>query len=309
MLSNTSQLMRQVIYALIPGVLCHFYFFGWTSILQILLAVSAALVFECLVLLLRKNNKATILMTISDGSIAVTAILLAVAIPAIAPWWLVVLGVFFATFFGKHIYGGLGHNPFNPAMLAYAFLLISYPGLMTQWQNDLFISWPLAIDIIFNQAGLDAITSATVLETKKQLFGSVFYINLAFLCGGLYLLWRKIIYWHIPVSLLLSLALFATLFHYVGDDNYLPAGFHLLTGATMLAAFFIATDPVSASTTPVGRIIYGALIGFLIILMRSIGNYADGVAFAILLANITVPLIDYYSQPKILGDKKTTHNH
>jgi len=234
---------------------------------------------------------------------------LAIAIPSIAPWWIIVLGVLFAIVFGKQLFGGLGNNPFNPAMLGYAFLLISYPLQMTQWPSE--FQGALAI---FEFSGVDALTGATNLDyVKTQLmlgesigaltFESIsqMWINFGFLLGGIYLLLRRIVFWHIPLSLIAGLALMSSILYLINPANFSSPVFHLINGATMLAAFFIATDPVSASTTPLGRLIYGFAIGAIIIVIRVFGGYPDAVAFAVLLMNITVPLIDYYTQPKVFG--------
>ncbi|HAO53196.1 MAG TPA: electron transport complex subunit RsxD, partial [Gammaproteobacteria bacterium] len=229
------------------------------------------------------------------------------------PWWIVVIGVAFAIIFGKQLYGGLGNNPFNPAMLGYAFLLISYPLQMTTWAGE-FLGLSQVIDIIFNLTSVDALSGATQLdEVKTQLaLGKVVaeldvhsisqaWINVGFLLGGLYLIVRKIITWHIPVAFITGMVVISSILYFINDQIYLPMQDHLMLGATMLGAFFIATDPVSASTTPKGRLIYGFLIGVLVIIIRVFGGYPDGVAFAVLLMNITVPLIDYYTQPKVFG--------
>jgi electron transport complex protein RnfD len=251
--------------------------------------------------------------SIIDGSVILTAILLAISIPSIAPWWIIVLGVSFAVIFGKQIFGGLGNNPFNPAMLGYAFLLISYPMQMTQWPAD-YLSMSQAVDVIFGLSNIDGLTGATSLDhVKTQLTMGIpiqelelnsisqLWINIGFLIGGIYLLLRRIIFWQIPVSLLLGVAVMSTALFLVDSNQFASSLFHLVNGATMLAAFFIATDPVTASTTPTGRIIYGFLIGILIVIIRVFGGYPDAVAFAVLLLNITVPLIDFYTQPKVFG--------
>lgn len=289
-LNSTSQIMRQVIYALVPGVGVAYYFFGWGVILQIILAVASAIMVEAIFLKIRNQP---IKPAIGDGSAALSGILLAIAIPNIAPWWVIVMGVAFAIIFGKQLYGGLGNNPFNPAMLGYGFLLISYPLQMTQWQV-VFLDFGSAVNVIFNQSAIDGLTGATLLEDRTLNTVSSLWINLSFLLGGLYLLLRRVIFWHIPLSFLLGILLSAVVF----SENTL---LHLTTGATMLGAFFIATDPISASTTPKGRLIYGFLIGVLVVIIRTFGGYPDGVAFAVLLLNICVPLIDYYTQPKVFG--------
>lgn len=302
--------MRQVIYALALGIGAAYYFFGWGIVLQIALAVVTAIVVESAFLSLRKLP---VRPAISDGSAALSAILLAISIPSIAPWWIIVVGTAFAIIFGKQLYGGLGNNPFNPAMLGYAFLLISYPLQMTTWASE-FLNLSQAIDTIFNLTSVDALSGATQLdEVKTQLAlgkivseldlysASQAWINAGFLLGGLYLIVRKIITWHIPVAFIAGMVVVSSMLYFVDDQIYLPMQNHLMLGATMLGAFFIATDPVSASTTPQGRLIYGFLIGVLVIVIRVFGGYPDGVAFAVLLMNITVPLIDYYTQPKVFG--------
>jgi len=309
-LLNTNQIMRQVSYALALGVGAQVYFFGFSVFIQIFLACITGLITEALFLRLRGSE---IKPAIIDGSVVLTAILLAISIPSIAPWWIIVLGVSFAVVFGKQIFGGLGNNPFNPAMLGYAFLLISYPMQMTQWPAD-FLSMGQAVDMIFGLSNIDGLTGATSLDyLKTQLTMGIsiqelelnsisqLWINIGFLLGGIYLLLRRIIFWQIPVSLLSGVVLMSTALYLVDSNQYASSLFHLVNGATMLAAFFIATDPVSASTTPSGRLIYGFLIGIMIVIIRVFGGYPDAVAFAVLLLNITVPLIDFYTQPKVFG--------
>ncbi|MBT3277537.1 RnfABCDGE type electron transport complex subunit D [Candidatus Thioglobus sp.] len=307
---NTNQIMRQVIYALVLGVSASYVFFGWGIIVQILLGVVSALIVESAFVAMRGRS---VLASLSDGSAVLTAILLAISIPSIAPWWLVVVGVAFAIIFGKQLYGGLGNNPFNPAMLGYAFLLISYPLQMTTWPVD-FLSLSQVVDEVFNLLNFDGISGATRLDDVKTSLSlgsdiatlqvrsiSQSWINIGFLVGGIYLLARKIIFWHIPVAVLAGILTVASLISMLDAQQHLPVQNHLILGGTMLGAFFIATDPVSASTTPRGRLIYGFLIGMLIVVIRTYGGYPDGVAFAVLLMNMVVPLIDHYTQPKVFG--------
>ena len=307
---NTNQIMRQVSYALALGVGAQVYFFGSSVLIQIFLACITGLITEALFLRLRGSE---IKPSIVDGSVILTAILLAISIPSIAPWWIIVLGVSFAVIFGKQIFGGLGNNPFNPAMLGYAFLLISYPVQMTLWPAE-YLSLGQAADVIFGLPNIDGLTGATSLDhLKTQLTMGIsiqelelnsisqLWINIGFLLGGIYLLLRRIIFWQIPVSLLLGVVVMSTALFLVDSNQFASSLFHLVNGATMLAAFFIATDPVTASTTNSGRIIYGFLIGILIVIIRVFGGYPDAVAFAVLLLNITVPLIDFYTQPKVFG--------
>ena len=302
--------MRQVSYALALGIGAQVYFFGLSVLIQILLACITGLIVEAIFLRLRSLE---IKPVIIDGSVVLTAVLLAISIPSTAPWWIIVLGVSFAVVFGKQIFGGLGNNPFNPAMLGYAFLLISYPVQMTQWPAD-YLSMGQAADVIFGLPNIDGLTGATSLDhLKTQLTMGIsiqelelnsisqLWINIGFLLGGIYLLLRRIIFWQIPVSLLLGVVVMSTALFLVDSNQFASSLFHLVNGATMLAAFFIATDPVTASATNSGRIIYGFLIGILIVIIRVFGGYPDAVAFAVLLLNITVPLIDFYTQPKVFG--------
>ncbi len=304
---NTSNLMLQVIYGLILGVALQFYFFGWGVIYQITLALITGIAAEIIFLKIRKKS----IDVIKDNSAALTAILLAISIPSIAPWWIVVLGTSFAIIFGKQLYGGLGSNPLNPAMLGYAFLLISFPLEMTRWTSS-FLSFGEGLNVIFSSINIDALSSATRLEEAKfaLMEGEVFnpiqidqtvWINLGFLFGGVYLFYKKVITWQIPLSFLAGIIVMSALLMLVDSDHAMGPVFHLFHGATMLGAFFILTDPVSSSTTPRGRLIFGFLIGILVIIIRTYGSYPDGVAFAVLLLNIAVPLIDYYSKPKVFG--------
>ena len=304
---NTSNLMLQVIYGLALGVALQFYFFGWGVIYQITLALLTGIAAEILFLKIRKKS----IDVIKDNSAALTAILLAISIPSIAPWWIVVLGTSFAIIFGKQLYGGLGSNPLNPAMLGYAFLLISFPLEMTRWASS-FLSSGEGLNVIFSSINIDALSSATRLEEAKfaLMEGEVFnpiqidqtvWINLGFLVGGVYLFYKKVITWQIPLSFLAGIIVMSLLLMLIDSDHAMGPVFHLFHGATMLGAFFILTDPVSSSTTPSGRLIFGFLIGILVIIIRAYGSYPDGVAFAVLLLNIAVPLIDYYSKPKVFG--------
>ena len=304
---NTSNLMLQVIYGLTIGVALQFYFFGWGVIYQIILALITGIAAEIIFLKIRKKS----IDAIKDNSAALTAILLAISIPSIAPWWIVVLGTSFAIIFGKQLYGGLGSNPLNPAMLGYAFLLISFPLEMTRWTSS-FLTFGEGLNVIFSSINIDALSSATRLEEAKfaLMEGKVFnpiqidqtvWINLGFLVGGAYLFYKKVITWQIPLSFLVGIIVMSLLLMLIDSDHAMGPVFHLFHGATMLGAFFILTDPVSSSTTPRGRLIFGFLIGILVIIIRTYGSYPDGVAFAVLLLNIAVPLIDYYSKLKVFG--------
>ena len=336
---QTSRIMLLVLLAAIPGIATQLWFFGWGTLVQIILAVISALSAEALVLKLRNQPIAAIL---KDNSALLTGLLLAVSIPPLAPWWMVVLGTVFAVIIAKQLYGGLGQNPFNPAMIGYVVLLISFPVQMTNWLPPYEIAATVpgmadALQVIFTghttsggdmstlRMGIDGISQATPLDTLKTslhsgrsveqimqypIFSGMLagagwqWVNLAWLAGGVWLLTIKVIRWHIPVSFLVSLALCATLGWLFAPESLASPQIHMLSGATMLGAFFILTDPVTASTTNRGRLIFGALAGVLVWLIRSFGGYPDGVAFAVLLANITVPLNDYYTRPRVYGHRK-----
>ena len=319
--NSVTRMMLNVIYALIPGIIAYVLFFGWGVVLNIIVAVITAIITEIFMLQLRKRPIKPFIM---DGSAVVTGILLALALPSLAPWWLTFIGVAFAITVGKHLYGGLGYNPFNPAMIGYALLLVSFPLEMTVWlQPDSNITFSQNLNYLLyaNLNSIDSMTMATTLDTVKtqsglgqsitaiqsnfpNMFGLVAgkgweWINLMFLLGGLWLLYRRVISWQIPIAFLASMAIMALIFSSSTDTTPL---YHLFGGATMLCAFFIATDPVTASTTPKGRLIYAAGIGILAYVIRSWGGYPDGIAFGVLLMNMAAPTIDYYTRPKAFGE-------
>lgn len=318
---NTGALMRQVLLAMIPGIAVLTWLFGWGVLINLAFAVTAAVIAEALVL--RARGK-PVTFYLGDYSAVVSAALLAVSIPPLAPWWLTLIGVLSAIILAKHLYGGLGMNPFNPAMVGYVVLLVSFPVEMTSWiapheAPPLATSWQVFLGSF---AQPDALSGATPLDTFRTWAGNAEmlakqpildgtlagrgweWVNVAFLAGGLYLLARNIIGWHIPAGLLGGLALTALPFWLWDPVRFASPLFHLLSGAAMLGAFFIATDPVSAATSRVGRLVYGALIGVLVWVIRSLGGYPDAMAFAVLLLNLAAPTIDYYTQPRTYGHHK-----
>ena len=317
--SSVSETMKLLLLALIPGILVFIFQNGWGSIINLLLAAISALAFEAVAQKLRNRPP---LAAIADHSALVTAVLIALCLPPLIPWWIPVLATCFAILLAKHVFGGIGNNLFNPAMVGYACVLISFPADLSLWliQPDNFsVTLTDAINLSFNgglvNASLnttewDALTGATALDQHRTLhlqnitasaisaqtqglFGARQgeWINLAFLVGGLWLLSRKVINWHIPVGFLGAL-LAATLLHNLLHDEHLSIPVYMFGGATMLCAFFISTDPVSAAASNRGRVVYAALIGLLVYVIRAYGAYPDGVAFAVLLANCTVPAID-----------------
>ena len=328
--TSVPAVMRQVLYALIPATAAYVWYFGWGIGINMLFAAAGALAAEALMLRIRGR---AVKPGLVDGTALITAVLIAFAIPPLAPWWLPALGAASAIVLAKHLYGGLGANLFNPAMVGYAILLISFPVEMTRWLP------PHAAQLGYPQLGawqqvvyaltgalpaaldVDAVTQATPLDLVRDglnsmrtvdeirvgpLFGGLGgygweWINSFTLLGGLYLLYRGIIRWHIPVSLLGAMVIVAALFHFMEPSRFPSPGFHVFGGATVMGAFFIATDPVSAATTDRGRLIYGAGIGALTYAIRTWGGYPDGLAFAVLLMNSTVPLLDRYTRPRIYG--------
>lgn len=329
---TVTHIMIRVALALLPGIAACAWFFGPGVIINIVFGIIVALAGEAMMLKLRNRPLAPFLR---DGSAMITAMLLAVSLPPLSPWWLTMLGILFAIVVGKHLFGGLGYNPFNPAMLGYVMLLISFPREMTAWSpplslNEHPLSWWDTLRAIFGGTlpgglSLDAVSMATPLDTVKtqlklhhsvgqiinngSIFGSLGgkgweVVNLTFLAGGLWMLSKRLISWQIPVAMLAALGAMAMFFYTVNPALYVSPLFHLFSGAAMLGAFFIATDPVTASTTPRGRLYYGAGIGVLTYVIRTWGGYPDGVAFAVLLMNIAAPTIDYYTQPRVFGHRK-----
>jgi len=326
--NGVQRVMGQVMLALVPGTAAMWWFFGWGVLINIALAGATAFVAEWVVLRLRGRDP---LPVVTDLSALLTAWLLALALPPVLPWWQTVLGTGFAIVVAKQLFGGLGYNPFNPAMAAYVLLLVSFPATMTRWlAPDMLATYQLSFDDSWRAifAGLpppgqtwDAISSATPLDQMFQeldrnkmiseirtspLWGDFGgrgweWVANWYLLGGLFLLWRRVISWRIPVSMLGALALFAGLFWLIDPQTHPFPAFHLFSGAAIFGAFFIATDPVSASTTPRGQLIYGACIGLLVFVIRTWGGYPDAVAFAVLLMNMAAPTIDYYTQPRVFG--------
>ena len=332
---STRQIMSTVIICSAFGVAAQWYYFGWGTLIQILMASIIAMLAEAAVM---KCRQRPVVPYLRDNSALLTGVLIGLSIPPLAPWWITVIGSIFAIVIAKQLYGGLGQNLFNPAMVSYVVLLISFPVQMTTWlppealrsHSLTFIDSVLAIFTGHTQDGftpyqmrmsVDGVTMATPLDTVKTgmttgltapeamhnpVFGQFAglgweWINLGFLIGGLILLQRKIIQWHIPVSMLASLFIASTIGHLINPDAMTSPFFQLFSGATMVGAFFIATDPVTASTTVKGRLIFGALVGILTYLIRTFGGFPDGIAFAIIIANMCVPLIDHYTKPRTYG--------
>lgn len=335
--TSVSRTMLLVMIALLPATAYGIYQFGLPALFIFVLTIAACLLFEALSLVIAGKPVKPYL---TDGSAVLTGWLLAMTLPPWSPWWLATVGAFLAIVVGKQVFGGIGQNLFNPAMVARVALLIAFPLEMTSWvqPQPMFSSAAPglfeSLAITFNStmpAAYDAISSATILGYVKTEIsqGIPLYDVLAdnydvlglvtgavagslgetsavlILLGGLFLLYKRIITWHIPVSMMLTLAVLASIFHLVSPEHYPDAIFHLMSGATLLGAFFIATDLVTSPVTYRGQLVFGAGCGALVFIIRTWTGYPEGVAFAVMLMNALTPLIDYYLRPRIYGrDRK-----
>lgn len=325
--------MREVCLALVPAVVVYVFFFGWGILANILLCIVACCGFEALALRWRGQP---VLPGLTDYSVCLTALLLAFALPPYLPLYVTVVACGFAVLVAKHAYGGLGFNTFNPAMVGYCVALVSFPVEMSTWlppavgdidyvRPDLVEKlryiltgeWPapLTLDAVSQATPLDRVRtgmrSSEVFQEMRAspLFGDFGgagweWIGNFIAVGGAWLLYRGLIRWHIPVGVLAGMLVPATLQSLATSGAYPGPGFHLFSGATLLGAFFIATDPVSAATSPRGRLIYGIGIGFIAWSIRTWGGYPDGIAFAVLLMNAAVPLIDRLTIPRVMGHER-----
>jgi Na+-translocating ferredoxin:NAD+ oxidoreductase subunit D len=323
-------IMRQVIFALMPAIIATYWFFGIGILINIAVAGTAALITEFLALKMRGRP---VMPCLTDLSAIVTAMLFAMCLPPLTPWWVTATGAIFAIAIAKHMYGGLGYNVFNPAMAGYVAVLISFPDALSHWQapdidalNRVTLDSLTTLKFAFtgqlpDGLSIDAISRATPLDSMQtqlgmQLTPSEIIANPLFgdfgtrgwewiasciALGGIWLLIRGIIHWHVPTAMLLTLTSLAGIGYLIDSSRFPGPGFHLFSGGAMLCAFFIATDPVSGATSNKGRLIFGAGIGALTYLIRTWGSYADGIAFSILLMNMAAPLIDRYTRPRIYG--------
>ncbi len=322
---SVTSIMMTVLLALIPGLIAYIIFYGVGILLNVLLAIITGLIAESTIL---KIRKLPVRLFITDGSAIVASCLLALSIPTITPWWIIVVGTLFTIVIAKHFYGGLGSNLFNPAMVGYAILLISFPAIMTKWQLPIHLidgglSPYQSSKIFFSgmQELTDSLATATPLDyIKTELFlgrniidanrnsqaillasSAPTFIALSYFIGGVYLWIKKIITWHLPITYLVSITTISLIFHLIDPNQYSSPLFHLINGGTFLCAFFIITDPVSGPTTPNGKVIFAFGVALLVYLIRVFGGYPEGIAFAVILMNICVPLIDKFTQPKVFG--------
>ncbi len=310
---STKKIMYRVIYALIPIILWSVFVFGLDALRVGTIAIISCLAFEYLI----QKYLMKVKPTVTDGSALVTGILLAFNVPANIPWWIIVIGALVAIGIGKLSFGGLGSNIFNPALVGRVFLLISFPVQMT--------SWP-----VNKLSEIDATTSATPLGLIKEGIangtpisqieglpnmgdmmlgiggGSLGEISaLLIILGGFYLIWKKVITWHIPMSIIVTVIFISGIFWIINPEMYINPIYHIVTGGLILGAVFMATDMVTSPMTPKGQIIYGIGIGIITICIRMFGAYPEGISFAILIMNAVTPLINTYVKPKRFGGNRS----
>lgn len=305
-------IMKLVIYALLPATLFSIYIFGLSALRVVIISVCSAILFEAVSQRIMKRP-----ISVKDGSAALTGLLLALNLPATSPWWLIVTGTFFAIVVAKQLYGGLGYNPFNPALVGRVVVLISFPVQMTaRWVSP-------------SRWGADAVTTATPLGKMKESLATLGRIDIDFgreeivdllignragclgevsvillVLGGLYLIAKRVISWHIPVSFIATVWLITGIFYLIDPTKYANPSFHVLTGGLFIGAIFMATDYVTSPVTEKGMIVFGVGCGLITVLIRLFGAYPEGVSFAILLMNAATPLIDRYTKPKVFGARK-----
>jgi electron transport complex protein RnfD len=313
--NTVSHIMWQVMLAISPATVFGIFCFGWPALNLFIITVLSAVFFEAFCLRLSGRVAKPVLM---DGSAVLTGWLLVMTLPPWAPWWIGVTGSGLAIILGKQVYGGLGQNLFNPAMLARVALLISFPIEMTTWANvsPLFFSQSPGLaeswHITFSGRETEFSQNHVLSEILKDISGLLNFIGwtrgslgetstFLLVLGGIWLIRQGVIQWHIPVSLLLTVTTSASVFHIIDDEHYISPFLHLNSGAMMLVAFFIATDYVTSPNTPAGQLVFGAGCGLLIFVIRTWGAYPEGAGFAILLMNAATPLIDYYIRPRIYG--------
>ncbi len=326
--NSTKKIMYGVVFAMIPALLVSIYFFGLGAIKVTLISILACMFFEWIIQKYIIKGPATI----NDGSAMVTGILLAFNVPSNLPIWIIIIGAFVSIGIAKMSFGGLGKNPFNPALVGRVFLLISFPVQMTSWPKPAVLFSGLA-DAITGPTPLGHLkeelntgrTVSDIMENGTSMFvdgkevlyqlpdymdqllgnmgGSLGEVSaIALVLGGLYMLFRKIITWQIPVAYIGSVIAFTGILWLINPDLYVNPMFHLITGGLMLGAVFMATDMVSSPMAPKGQLIFGLGCGVLTVVIRVWGAYPEGVSFAILIMNAFVPLINSGIKPKRFGE-------
>jgi len=312
---TVKKIMWTVIIALIPTMLVSFYYYGINAVRVTAISVAACVILEWVFQKWFLKEKTTI----SDGSAIITGLLLAFNLPSNLSWWIIIIGAVVAIGISKMAFGGLGKNLFNPALVGRVFLLISFPQQMTTWPkpNLGFMTVDINPDTMTGATPLGLIKSAlTDGRDPSTITGLPDYIQLmlgdrggslgevaaiAIILGGIIMLVRRVISWHIPVSFIGVVFLFACILHWVNPSLYIAPEFHILTGGLLLGAIFMATDMVTSPMSNTGKLIFGAGCGLLTILIRVWGSYPEGVSFAILIMNAFVPLINKGFKPKLFG--------
>jgi len=313
---TTPKAMRDVLYALLPATLASLWFFGLSAALVLGACIAGAVLAEWVF-----ADRAERGESLRDASGILTGLLLGLTLPPGLPLWMAFLGGVVAISLGKVIWGGLGHNLFNPALLGRAFLLATFPIAMTTWvpltgDGGFFDIYPSNLALPFMQASVDGMTSATPLGMMKFEQEVTPLVNLAFgntagslgetsglllLLGGVYLFLRRDLDWRIPVSILLSVAIFSLVLTFFDAARFPTPQFSIFSGGLLLGALYMATDPVTSPVTPKGAWIFGIGVGVLVVLIRVFGGLPEGVMYAILLMNAATPLIDRYTQPRVFG--------
>lgn len=313
---TTPQAMLDVIYVLIPIIMASMWFFGLSALLVLMASIAGAVLTEWLFSPLPNRRK-----SLSDGSAVLTGILLGLTLPPSLPLWMAFIGGIVGVGLGKTVWGGLGNNLFNPALVGRAFLLANFPNAMTTWTaqtgtGGLFNLHSGNFAIPFMQANVDAVTSATPLGLMKfeqqdtpwfdlivgtipGSFGET--SGLLIILGGIYLILRRSIDWRIPAAILSTVIIFTGLLFMLDSTRYPEPLFAVFSGGLLFGTFFMATDPVTSPLTPKGAWLFGIGIGIIVVLIRVFGGFPEGMMYAILLMNATVPLIERYTQPRAFG--------
>ena len=310
----TSKVMLSVVYALIPAIAVSIYYFGFYALRTYTLTILFTLIFEALFLKIRSKP-----VTLNDNSALVTSLLLAMNLPPASPWWMIFIGSFVAIIIGKQLFGGLGQNPFNPVLVARVLLLIAWPARMNEWIEPKPLVSGSSLDAVsastpLGEAKTEIITHGHIISEELVDLTGAFLGNiggslgevsaLAIVIGGLYLLYKRIISLHIPVTFIISFLIIVVPYWFFSPDKTIDPVVHLFAGGLMLGVFFMATDLVTTPISRAGQIIFGCGCGLITAVIRLFGGYPEGVSFAILIMNAFVPLIDYYFRPKSFGEGK-----
>ncbi len=303
--SSVQERMTLQILALVPATLVGIYFFGLHAAIVVLLSMAAAMVSE---MALQKALKREV--SVADGSAALTGLIFALLLPASAPWWAVVLGSAFCMIMGKWVFGGLGSYPFNPALVGYLMVKISWPILLTEWPAPAPFGITNALPIetgaeILKRYGVTMAEQFSMINALlgNQAGGIGAVCGIALIAGGVFLISRKVFSWHIPVAFIAGVLLVGGIFRIMNPAEYASPFFHLLSGTTLLGVFFIAPEYTTSPCTIWGKLLYGFGCGVMVMIIRVYGTYPDGVVFAILLMNLLTPIFDRI-RPKVVGIMK-----